>query len=83
MASIVTKVDPSKEEHVLWLQKVDTAMVGITEQKKIHLDKIVNDNPIITNKVDMVEWAFTHFQIAMKYTQAVLRGTAFIPKTFL
>ena len=83
MASIVTKFDPSKEEHILWLQKVDTAMVGITEQKKIHLDKIVNDNPIVTSKVDMVEWAFTHFQIAMKYTQAVLRGTAFIPKTFL
>lgn len=83
MASIVTKFDPSKEAHVLWLQKVDTAMVGITEQKKIHLDKIVNDNPIVTSKVDMVEWAFTHFQIAMKYSQAVLRGTAFIPKTFL
>jgi hypothetical protein len=83
MASIVTKFDPSKEVHVLWLQKVDTTMVGITEQKKLHLDKIVNDNPIVTSKVDMVEWAFTHFQIAMKYSQAVLRGTAFIPKTCL
>jgi|TARA_B110000261_G_scaffold91073_1_gene103702 hypothetical protein len=83
MASIVTEFDSSKEEHVLWLQKVDTAMVGITEQKKIHLDKIVNDNPIVTSKVDMLEWAFTHFQIALKYSQAVLRGTAFIPKTFL
>jgi hypothetical protein len=43
----------------------------------------VNDNPIVASKVDMVEWAFTHFQIAMKYSQAVLRGTAFIPKTCL
>jgi|TARA_R110001592_G_scaffold340553_1_gene628765 hypothetical protein len=83
MASIVTKFDPSKEVHVLWLQKVDTAMIGVTDQKKVDLAAIVNDNPIVASKVDMVEWAFTHFQIAMKYSQAVLRGTAFIPKTCL
>jgi|TARA_R110000772_G_scaffold88738_2_gene184189 hypothetical protein len=83
MAAVVTKFDPTEEKHVLWLQKVDTAMVGITEQKKIHLDKIVNDNPIVTGKIDMVEWAFIHFQLALKYSQAVLRGKAFIPTTFL
>ena len=82
MASIVTKFDPSKEAHVLWLQKVDTAMIGVTDQKKVDLAAIVNDNPIVTSKIDMIEWAFTHFQLALKYSQAVLRGKAFIPTTF-
>tara|TARA_B100000767_G_scaffold255965_1_gene262623 strand:+ start:689 stop:940 length:252 start_codon:yes stop_codon:yes gene_type:complete len=83
MATVVTKFDPNEEKHVLWLQKVDNAMVGVTEQKKLHLDKIVNDNPFFSGKIDMLEWAFTHFQLALKYSQAVLRGKAFIPKTFL
>ncbi len=82
MASAITQFDPSDEKHVLWLQKVDNAMIGVTEQKKIHLDKIVNDTPFTCGKIDMVEWAFTHFQLALKYSQAVLRGKAFIPKTF-
>lgn len=83
MASAITQFDPSVEQHVLWLQKVDNAMIGITDQKKIHLEKIVNDTPFTCGRIDMVEWAFTHFQLTMKYSQAVLRGEAFIPTAFL
>ena len=83
MATIVTKFDSSNETHVAWLQKVDNAMIDITNNKRKDLDKVVNDNPVDTKKVDLVEWAFIHFQLALKYSQGVLRGTAFIPKTFL
>ena len=75
MASAITQFDPSDEKHVLWLQKVDNAMIGVTEQKKIHLDKIVNDTPFTCGKIDMVEWAFTHFHETMKRTGR-LRSTA-------
>lgn len=78
--SIVNLFDPTDEKHVMWLKDVDTAMNQTTTGKKIDFQKVVNDNPMKTSEKNMMDWAFTHFQLCMKYTQGVLRGKAFIPK---
>ena len=78
--SIVNLFDPTNEKHVMWLKDVDTAMNQTTTGKKVDIQKVVNDNPMKTSEKNMIDWAFTHFQLCMKYTQGVLRGKAFIPK---
>lgn len=78
--SIVNLFDPTNEKHVMWLKDVDTAMNQTTTGKKVDFQKVVNDNPMKTSEKNMMDWAFTHFQLCMKYTQSVLRGKAFIPK---
>lgn len=81
MTSLVTGFDPMDKEHVLWLQKVDIGMATITDNERVNIDGVINDNPITKSSVKMVDWAFIHFQLALKYSQAVLRGKAFIPVT--
>ena len=39
----------------------------------------VNNNPFGIKMKNPMEWAQSHFQLCMKYSQAVLRGVAFIP----
>ena len=44
--SFASKFDPTNKDHVLWLQKVDDAMVEImTNNKKMDMVQVVNDNP--------------------------------------
>ena len=81
MTSLVNGFDPMDKEHVLWLQKVDIGRATITNNKGVNMDGVINDNPITKTSVKMVDWAFIHFQIALKYSQAVLRGKASIPGT--
>ena len=83
MTTILKDFDPSKEDHVLWLQKVDAAMIAITNNERGDIETVVNVNPITKTKVKMIDWAYIHFQLALKYSQSVLRGNAFIPTTFL
>jgi len=71
--------DPEDENHVLWLQEVDDAMNQTTKGKKLDVKKVINTNPMKTEEKNMMEWPYTHFQLCMKYSQAVLRGTAFVP----
>jgi hypothetical protein len=47
--------------------------------EKVNLQKVVNSNPMKVKVSDMMEWAFIHFQLALKYTQAVLKCEAFVP----
>jgi hypothetical protein len=82
--SFASKFDPTNKDHVLWLQKVDDAMVEImTNNKKMDMVQVVNDNPFKAKIKNPLEWADAHFQLALKYSQAVLRGTAFIPESFV
>ena len=48
---------------------------------KVDIIGIVNDNPIEGNPkmYNPMDWAYIHFQLAMKYTNAVLNGDAFVP----
>lgn len=80
--SFVKQFDPKKKEHVEWLQKVDVSMSKASNQEKygsVDFMKIVNDNPFGIKMSNPMEWAESHFQLCMKFTQAVLRGVAFIP----
>ena len=77
--SFVGLFDPADEKHVLWLQEVDDAMHRTTDGKKLDVKKVINTNPMKTEEKNMMDWAYTHFQLCMKYSQAVLRGTAFVP----
>ena len=79
--SFVTEFNPKKEEHVLWLQKIDEVMLHVTDSKKASLDmmKTVNENPFGIKMTNPMDWAQAHFQLCMKYSQAVLRGVAHIP----
>jgi hypothetical protein len=80
--SFIKKFDPTREEDVLWLQKIDGAMTKASDQEKYgstDFMKIVNENPYGITMKNPMEWAESHFQLCMKFTQAVLRGVAYIP----
>ena len=80
--SFVKKFDPTKKEDVEWLQKIDVSMSKATNQEKygsVDFMKSVNDNPYGIKMTNPMEWAESHFQLCMKFTQAVFRGVAYIP----
>ena len=79
--SFVKEFDPKNEEHVLWLQKIDEVMVLATDPLKgsANIMKAVNENPMGVKMKSPMDWAQAHFQLCMKYSQAVLRGVAYIP----
>jgi hypothetical protein len=80
MTTFVNCFDPTNSKHVLWLKDVDTVMEKTKTDKNVDYRAVVNNNPMGITVDNMVEWAYTHFQLCMKYTQSVLRGKAFIPK---
>jgi hypothetical protein len=82
MAHFVRNFDCNDEKTVMWLRDVGLAMTKVTNNEKVDIISIVNTNPIkgkptMTNVAD---WAFIHFQLTMKYANAVLNCDAFIPK---
>lgn len=81
MAHFVRSFDCKKESHVMWLKDVGEGMAKAIGGDKLDILKFVNDNPLpgapsIDNPVD---WAYVHFQLCMKYTNAVLHCDAFVP----
>jgi len=72
--------EPSNKEHVLWLKAVGESIKNVNPgDKKLDLEKLVNQNPFHERLDNFMDWAYAHFSIAMKYTDAVLSGDAFIP----
>jgi hypothetical protein len=82
MTTFVKNFDCKNETHIMWLKKIGGAMAKSINGDKIDIIDVVNDNPLPGKpKVDQpMEWAYIHFQLCMKYTNAVLSGEAFIPK---
>lgn len=81
MAEFVKNFDCKNEEHVMWLKKVGEVMVKSISGERIDLIATVNNNPL-PDKPKMnnpTDWAYIHFQLAMKYTSAVLNCDAFVP----
>ena len=81
MAHFVRSFDCKNEEHAMWLKKVGSVMAKSMSGDRIDITSIVNDNPLpgrpsIGNPMD---WAYIHFQLRMKYANAVLNGEAFVP----
>lgn len=77
--SFLGTFDPANETHVRWLKEVDDAMSNATTGQKIDFQRVVNANPMGAREKNIADWAYTHFQLCMRYTQAVLRGKAYVP----
>ena len=82
MAHFVRSFDCKNEDHAMWLKKVGTITAKSMTGEKVYIISVVNDNPLpgkpsIENPMD---WAYVHFQLCMKYANAVLNGDAFVPK---
>lgn len=81
MTDFVKNFDCKNKEHVLWLRDVGQAMAKATSGERVDIEKIVNDNPMDGNTTmkNMMDWAYIHFQLAMKYSNAVLSCDAYLP----
>ena len=72
--------DPANEEHVMWLKNTGEAIKNVAPgEKKLDMESLVNSNPFNERLDNFMDWAYAHFSIAMKYTDAVFNGKAFIP----
>jgi len=82
MAEFVKNFDCKKEEHVMWLKEIGKGMTKVSMGEKFDIAKIANNNPLPGNPKmkNVADWAYIHFQLAMKYTNAVLSCDAFVPK---
>ncbi len=81
MSNFVKSFDCKNEEHVMWLKKVGQDMAKATGGEKVDVIATANDNPLPQKPkmVNVAEWAYIHFQLAMKYANEVLSGNAFVP----
>jgi len=79
MSSFSFKFDPTKKGHVEWLKAAGDSFKKSMREKNDFM-KVVNENPISDEKINPQDWAQLHFVLAMKYTDAVFDGTAYIPK---
>ena len=82
MAHFVRSFDCKNEEHAMWLKRVGGVMARSIGGDRIDILSVVNSNPLpgkpsIDNPID---FAYVHFQLCMKYANAVLSGEAFVPK---
>ena len=83
MAHFVRSFDCKNEEHVMWLKKLGEDTSKSISGEKVNLTKTINNNPLPgkPSMENVMDFAYVHFQLCMKYTNAVLSGKAFIPKT--
>ena len=81
MAQFVKNFDCNNESHAMWLKDVGGTMAKSMGGDRIDIIQVVNNNPLPTKpKVDNpMDWAYVHFQLCMKYANAVLNGEAFVP----
>jgi hypothetical protein len=54
-------------------------METLDPARQMDLSKLVNLNPMGVQMNNPLDWVFIHFSLAMKYTNAVLGGGAFVP----
>lgn len=83
MAHFVRSFDCKNEEHVMWLKKLGEDTSKSISGDKVNLTKTINNNPLPgkPSMENVMDFAYVHFQLCMKYTNGVLSGNAFIPKT--
>lgn len=77
--NVVKEFNPREESHVMWLKSVNDAMTKATAGERVDVAKVWNNNPMGVPLENVVELAYQHFQVAMKYANAVLASDAFIP----
>jgi len=71
--------DAGNQEHVKWFKRM--IAVARNLETKIDLVSEIQMNPMKVEfkHSEALEWVHVHFCLAMKYCQAVLDHTAFIP----
>ena len=81
MSEFVKNFDCKDEKHVMWLKEVGEIMAKVTMGGKADIIGSVNNNPLKNTQTmtSPADWAYIHFQLAMKYANSVLSGDAFIP----
>lgn len=75
----VSRFDPKDKEHVLWLKDVCEAMAKATGGDRVDIITVANSNPFNCRLSSPLDFAQAHFQLAMKYTSAVLSEDAWVP----
>ena len=75
--------DPTKSEHVRWLVKFFDFSENLAT-KRLDIESVLGTNPmkIHVKKEEMIDWVQIHFMVSMKYANAVLKGSAFIPSKY-
>jgi hypothetical protein len=78
----VTAFDCNNEKHVLWLKKIGADMTQAVNGKKVDIIKTIEANPLdnVPKMTNPADFAYIHFQLSMKYANAVLNNDAFIPQ---
>ena len=81
MADFVKNFNCKNEDHVMWLKKLGCVIAKSMSGERINVEAAVNDNPLPTKPVisNVADWAYVHFQLCMKYANAVLSEDAFVP----
>ena len=81
MAHFVRSFDCKNEEHAMWLKRVGGVMARSIGGDRIDILSVVNTNPLPGNPTidNPIDFAYVHFQLCMKYANAVLSGVAFVP----
>jgi len=77
--NFIKKFNPQEKEHVLWLKDVCASMAQVTRGDKIDVITVANSNPFGCTLSSPLDFAQAHFQMAMKYTSAVLSEDAWVP----
>ena len=74
--------NPKTVSHVVWLGQF-FEFAETLSTKRNNIDTFINTNPmgVVVKQDEMLEWVQIHFVLAMKYTQAVLKGEAFVPRS--
>lgn len=81
MSDFVSGFDCKNISHVMWLRDVGRVMEQTTNGKRVDVVGTVNNNPLRgkPQMKNVMDWAYIHFQLTMKYANAVLNEQAFIP----
>ena len=79
-SQFATMFNPAEETHVRWLKKMSDHMENLDPLKnQKDLSKLINLNPMKVLLQNPLDWVFIHFSLALKYTNAVFKGEAWIP----
>ena len=73
VTQFITKFNPTKRAHVMWLVKVHQSLETM-DTTKSHLPDLINQNPMKINfdVKNMMDWVHVHFALNFKYAKAVL-----------
>jgi len=82
MATFVRAFDCKNETHVMWLKQIGTDMAKAVNGEKVDVINTIQTNPLsgVPKMSNPADFAYVHFQLCMKYTNAVLNNDAFIPQ---